>query len=327
MVAKKWMVCVSTVVLLFGFGLSAEADSTGSTTLRMVTFVPTKSPTVRSAIWLSQKVQEGSGGKLKIEIVGGPEALPGDDQPSAVRSGVFDMILSPPDESLIPEALSFILSGQTPARERESGFYNLMAEIYRKQNVFYLGRAAVDNEFHIMLAKKRVAKLEDLAGLKLRASATTLPLIKALGAAPVSIPLPDVFTAMERGVVDGTIGVKTGLKTWGLAPVVKYMVNVPLYGQNLVILVNLDSWNKLPGEYQQMMQDIMAGIESNELTALYEQRSRGALELAADKGMQIIELPAADARRLADLALEVIWKEVIKKSPGNGPKLRELLAK
>ena len=327
MAAKKWIVCVSTVVLLISIGLIADAESTGSTTLRMVTFVPTKSPTVRSAIWLSQKVQERSGGKLKIEIVGGPEALPGDDQPSAVRNGVFDMILSPPDESLIPEALSLILSGQTPTRERESGFYDLMAELYKKQNVFYLGRAAVDNEFHIMLAKKRVAKLEDLAGLKLRASGTTLPLIKALGAAPVSIPLPDVFTAMERGVVDGTIGVKTGLKTWGLAPVVKYMINVPLYGQNLVILVNLDSWNKLPGEYQQMMQDIMAGIESNELTALYEQRTKGALKLAVDKGMQIIELPAADAKRLAELAHEVIWEEVIKKSPEHGPQLRKFLAK
>jgi TRAP-type C4-dicarboxylate transport system substrate-binding protein len=327
MTAKGWIVCVSTVVLLLCLGLPACAESTGSATLRMVTFVPTASPAVRPAIWLSKKVQERSGGKVKIEIVGGPEAIPSDDQPTAVRNGVFDIILSPPDESLIPEALSFILSDQTPARERESGYYGLMAEIYGKQNVFYLGRSAVDNEFHIMLAKHRVEKLEDLAGLKLRASGTTLPLIKALGAAPVSVPLPDVFTAMERGVVDGTIGVKTGFKTWGLAPVVKYMVNVPLYGQNLVILVNLDSWNKLPGEYQQMMKDIMVGIENNELTELYAQRSKGAVKLAVDKGMQYIELPAADAKRLADLADEVIWEEVIKKSPEYGPKLRKLLAK
>ena len=327
MFTKQRIVYVSTIILLFGFVLSAYAQTVEPTTLRMVTFVPTASPTVKAAFWLSKQVQERSGGKLKIEIVGGPESIPSDDQPSAVRSGVFDLILSPPDESLIPESLCFILSKQTPAQERESGFYDLMAKIYRKQNVLYLGRAAVDNEFHIMLAKHPVEKLEDLAGLKLRASGTTLPLIKALGAAPVSVPLPDVFTAMERGVVDGTIGVKTGLKTWGLASVVKYMVNVALYGQNLAILVNLDSWNKLPQEYQQMMQDIMAGIEDNELTELYTRRSKGALQLAADKGMQIIELPAADAQRLADLAHEVIWEEVIKKSPEYGPQLRRLLAK
>jgi len=327
MFAKQWIVCVSVVVLLLGFGLPSYAEAAESTKLRMVTFVPTASKTVRAALWLSKQIQERSDGKFKIEIIGGPEAIPSDDQPSAARSGVFDMILSPPDESLIPESLCFILSGQTPARERESGFYDLMAEIYAKQNIFYLGRAAVDNEFHIMLAKNPIKKLEDLAGLKLRASGTTLPLIKALGAAPVSVPLPDVFTAMERGVVDGTIGVKTGLKTWGLASVTKYMVNVPLYGQNLVVLVNLDSWNKLPQEYKQMMKDVMAGIEKNELPALYVQRSEGALKLAVDKGMQFVELPAADARRLVDIAQEVIWEEVIKKSPEYGPKFRKLLAK
>ncbi len=293
----------------------------------MVTFVPIRSQSTRASFLLSKQIQERSGGQLKIEIVGGPEAIPSVDQPSAVRSGVFDMILSPPDASLIPESLCFILSGQTPAQERESGFYDLMAEIYSKQNVFYLGRAAVDNEFHIMLAKNRVEKLEDLAGLKLSAFGATLPLIKALGAVPVSVPFHDVFTAMERGVVDGIIDVKTGLKTWGLAAVVKYMVNVPIYGQNLVILVNLDSWNKLPQEHKQMMIDIMAGIENNELLELYVKRSKGALKLAVDKGMQFIELPAADAKRLADLAHEVIWEEVIKKSPEYGPKLRKLLAK
>jgi len=326
MTAKQWIVWVSTIVLLLGFGVPPDVESAGSTTLRMVTFVPTKSQTTRACFLLSKQVQEQSGGKLKIEIVGGPEAIPSYDQPTAVRNGVFDMILSPPDASLIPEALSFILSEQTPAQERKSGYYDLMAEIYRKQNVFYLGRAAVDNEFHIMLAKKRIEKLEDLAGLKLSAYGATLPLIKALGAAPVTIPFQDVYTAMERGVVDGIIDVKTGLKTWGLASVVQYMVSVPLYGQNLVILVNLDSWNKIPAEYQQMMQQIMAGIENNELAELYVRRSKGALKLAADKGMQIIELPAAEAKRLADLADEVIWEEVIKKSPEYGPRLRKLLA-
>jgi len=105
------------------------------------------------------------------------------------------------------------------------------------------------------------------------------------------------------------------------------MVNVPLYGQNLVVLVNLDSWNKLPQEYKQMMKDVMAGIEKNELPELYVQRSEGALKLAVDKGMQFVELPAADARRLVDIAQEVIWEEVIKKSPEYGPKFRKLLAK
>lgn len=325
MAAKKWIVCVSTVVLLLSFGLPSYAEPTGSTKLRMVTFQPTKSSAVRAAFLLSKKIQERSNGKVKIEIVGGPEALPGRDQPEAVRNGVFDMILSPANASLIPEALCLMLSDQTPAQERQNGFYDLMAEIYRKQNVFYLGRAAVDIQFHIMLAKKRVEKLEDMAGLKLRASGTTLPLIKALGAAPVSVPLPHLYTALERGVIDGTINPETSFKSWGLASVAKYMVNVPIYGQNLVILVNLDSWNKLPLEYQKMMKDIMAGLENNEIAEIYARRKKGALKIAVDKGVQFIELPANEAKRLADLADEVIWERVIKKSPEYGPKLRELL--
>jgi len=325
MAAKKWMLYVSIFGLLLSSGLPASAEATGSTTLRMVTFQPTKSTATKAAFLLSQKIQDLSGGKFKIEIVGGPEALPGREQPLAVRNGVFDMILSPASPSLIPEALCLMLSDRTPAQERQNGFYDLMAEIYRKQNVFYLGRASVEIQFHLMLAKKRIGKLQDLAGLKLRASGTTLPLIKALGAAPVSVPLPHMYTALERGVIDGTINPETSFKSWGLAEVVKYMVNVPLYGQNMVILVNLDSWNRLSPEHQKMMIDIMAGLENNELTEIYAKRKKGSLKIAVDKGVQFIDLPAADAKRLADLADEVIWEEVIKKSPDYGPKLRQIL--
>ena len=325
MSVKNWIACMTTAVLLLGLALPAYADSTKPITLRMVTFTPTASPTAKPAFWLRDQIKKRTDGKLTIKIIGGPEAIPSDNQPMAVRNGVFDMILSPPDESLIPESLCFILSTQTPAQEREGGFYDLMAEVYRKQNVLYLGRAAVDNEFHIMLASKHVQKPEDLAGLKLRASGTTLPLIKALGAAPVSVPLPDVYTAMERGVVDGTIGVKTGLKTWGLASVVKYTINQPLYGQNLVILVNLASWKKLPQEYQTIMMDTMVSLESGELAELYTRRSKNALQSAFEKGMQLIDFSAPDAKRLVDLAHKVMWDEITKKAPEYAPKFRQIM--
>jgi TRAP-type C4-dicarboxylate transport system substrate-binding protein len=324
---KRSIACIVTIFLVLGLALPAMSSSTQSITLKMVTFTPTGSPIVTPAFWLRDRVKDRTDGKLVINIIGGPEAIPGDNQPAAVRNGVVDMVLSPPDESLIPESMSFILSTQTPAQEREGGYYDLMAEIYRKQNLLYLGRGSLGNEFHIMLAKKRAQRPEDLAGLKLRASGTTLPLIKALEAAPVSVPLPDVYTAMERGVVDGTIGVKSGLKTWGLAPVVKYTINHPLYGQNLLILVNMDSWNKLPADYQNVMKEIMVDIENNDLAEYYEERSRIAFEMGFENGMQLIDFSAADAKRLVDLAQKVIWDEIYKKSPEYAPKLQQSLMK
>jgi len=324
----RWLLSAATVVSLLGLSAQAyTAEPTKPIKLRMATFLPTASPAAKPAIWLSEQINERTKGKLIIEIIGGPEAIPGDDQPSAVRSGVVDMILSPPDESLIPESMCLILSPQTPAQERASGFYDYMAQLYRKQNILYLGRASLHNAFVIMLTEKRVTKPEDLAGLKLRASATTLPLIKALGAAPVSVPLPDVYTAMDRGVVDGTIGVKVGLLVWGLAPVVKYTVNHSLYGQNALILVNLDSWIKLPQEYQAVLKEVMVSIETNEINDLYIQLDKKSYQAGLDEGMQLIDFSPADGKRLIDLAHEVMWAETIKKAPENGPKLRKLLAK
>ncbi len=305
----------------------APAPKLEPITLRMVTFIPTASPTTWGAKWLSEGVKELTKGQLIIDIIGGPEAIPGDDQPSAVRSGVVDLVLTPPDESLIPETITMILSPQTPSEERESGYYDLLAEVYKKQNVVYLGRAAIDNEFLIMLTKKRVETPKDLAGLKFRASGTTIPLIKALGAVPVSVPLPDVFTAMERGVVDATISVSTAFKTWGLAPVVKYTLNHPLYGQNLTILVNLDSWNKLSKDMQKAMIDVMARIEREDLVELYEKRAEEAFQAGFDEGMQLIEFSPSDAKWLVDLAHRVMWEEVNKKSPEYGPRFQKLLVK
>ena len=59
---------------------------------------------------------------------------------------------------------------------------------------------------HIHTAKKPIRKLEDLKGMKMRApSRASAAMLSALGTVPVGMPIPKVYEALSRGVVEGDV--------------------------------------------------------------------------------------------------------------------------
>ncbi|UCF93328.1 MAG: TRAP transporter substrate-binding protein DctP, partial [Desulfobacterales bacterium] len=277
---------------------------------------------------VKQNVAAQAAGQLEIKYLGGPEVIPNTEQVEALRNGTVDMVFSTSGYyvSVVPVVDGLNLTEYTPWEERQNGVNDFLNKIHnQKVNAEYLGRLGVDLPFMLFL-NKPIAQTADLKGLKIRCSATHIEFLKKMGAQPITIPPPDVHTALERGVVDGVIWVAGLIRDWGWNEVVKYRVEPGFYTANNVVLVNKAVWDKLPANLQKIIRD--SEIEA-EKAAVQRGKDHVANENAIMEkgGMQVIQLSPAESQKLKQTAYEALWEVVIAKSGDDGKQLQGMLSK
>jgi TRAP-type C4-dicarboxylate transport system substrate-binding protein len=314
------------ILMMLGLGMGIQAAQAKETVLKMVTFLPKDDVNLTAWRAYIDEVNKRSKGELVIKFIGGPEAIPSFKQFEAMRTGVVDMIFG--CESYYGGAVTGAaythLSRLTPPEERKSGYYDLRVEILKKHNVFYLGRPEHGVWFHIF-TNKLIKRPQELAGQKIRTSATYEPFVRTIGAVPITIPGSEVYTALERGVVDGYAWSVLGNISMGWPEVCKYIIEPKIYSMNLENLVNLDTWNKLPKPMQTLMANLM--IENEEkYEKVFMELGEKELKAMQDKGMKLIKFSPEDTKWYVDMAYKAGWDEVVKKSPDLGAKLKKLLS-
>lgn len=277
---------------------------------------------------IQDKVAQDYPGELTIQYIGGPEVFPNREQVEAARNGLVDMVFTTVGYyvSALPVVDGLNLTRLTPWEEREQGVNTFLETLHREAvNCFYLGRMGSGLPFSLYL-NEPISQVADLEGMKIRCSPSHIAFLKDIGAMPQVIPPPDVYTALERGVVDGFIWPAGLITDWGWHEVVEYMVRPAFYEAINVVLVNQDTWEKLPQHLQELM--IEAEIEAEEYTL---QRAREQIrkehQILKQAGLRFIDLPDQEAETLKGAAYDALWKQVIEKAPENGPKLKSLISK
>jgi TRAP-type C4-dicarboxylate transport system substrate-binding protein len=313
------------VIAVLGACLAVPSVNAAETVLKMVTFLPKDDVNLTAWRAYVDEVNKKSNGEVVIKFVGGPEAIPAFKQFEAVRTGVVDMIFG--CEAYYGASVTggayIHLSQLTPMEERKVGYYDLRMDILKKHNVMYLGRPEHGVWFHIF-TNRAVKKPQEMTGQKIRTSATYEPFVKMLGAVPITLPGAEVYTALERGVVDGYAWSVLGNISMGWPEVCKYIVGPRIYAMNLETLINLDTWNKLSKPMQKLMSDLMIANEEK-YEKIFVDLGEKELKAMQDKGMKLIQFSPEDTKWYLDLAYKAGWEEMNKKSPDLGPKLRTLL--
>jgi TRAP-type C4-dicarboxylate transport system substrate-binding protein len=110
----------------------------------------------------------------------------------------------------------------------------------------------------LLHTKKPVAKLEDLKGMKIRATGLSAKIVEALGGVPVAMPQGGTYEALQKGVVEGTFGPVEVLKGWKQAEVVKYTTECygVGYTTTFFVVMNLDKWKALPADVQKVFEEV-----------------------------------------------------------------------
>ena len=105
--------------------------------------------------------------------------------------------------------------------------------------------------YQIMLRRPLPAS-GDLQGFKIRGNPTYLSVINMLGASMVTLPVPEVFTSMEKGVIDGFAFPSFGVVSTRLNEVSKFMLRPAMGISTNPLLVNLAAWNRMPAAEQKI---------------------------------------------------------------------------
>ena len=268
-------------------------------------------------------------GEFEIKYKGGPEIISFKEQVEAVRTGLIGMVFTATSyyTSIIPVGDGFSASYLKPWEEREKGVFDFMQKIHaEKANAFFLSRMGSGIPFQFFVNKK-VQGIDDLKGMKLRGSPTLIPFLKKLGANPVMMPPGDIFTGLERGVVDGYVWPAAQIREWGWETITKYVLEPATPYQAIdVILVNLDKWKKLPKGIQDLLIEVAKEEERKTIARSEEYIPRENGELKK-MGIEFLQLPAADAKKFEETAVEALWEVVIKRDPQNGPKFKAMISK
>jgi TRAP-type C4-dicarboxylate transport system substrate-binding protein len=145
----------------------------------------------------------------------------------------------------------------------------------------------------------------------------------ALGATTVTTAPGEVYTALERGVVDGYGWPSLGIFDLAWHERTKFRLDPPFYAVDVGVLVNLDKWRSLSQRQQGLLLEAAQWLEG--LDRENEALVAKELERQAAAGIRALRLDPAEEKRYIAQAYEVGWQSVIQRSPVHGPKLRELL--
>jgi TRAP-type C4-dicarboxylate transport system substrate-binding protein len=137
--------------------------------------------------------------------------------------------------------------------------------------------------------KSPVKSLADLTGLKLSVSSRELGQIAVkLGAAPVSMPPPDVYQSISRGLVDGAIIPWTAVRTFKLLEVTNYHVEAPLGVSPAYVLMNKEAYARLPQKAKQAIDRFSGEAFSERLGKAADGAARAESEQAAAMSGQTV---------------------------------------
>lgn len=292
--------------------------------MRAVSFIPKNHPVLAQAnVWVDT-INEAQKGKLKVNYVGGPEVIGRFQQINALRTGVVDMTFSVTADfqDELPETSSFTLSKFSPAEERKSGFYETMVQYFEKVNTRYIGRVQIGGFY--LWTKKKPEKLADLKGLKMRTASLYDKMMRELGMVPVTINQPETYTALEQGTVDGVGWPTFGVRSIGWTRHLKYAIDLPFYGSsNVIVLMNLDKWKKLPPDVRKAVLDATAAFEPKMVKYFHDEEQKEWKEL--DKLVIRVKFSDAENKKYLDTAYEVEWAAIAKRvTPDVLSKLRKL---
>jgi TRAP-type C4-dicarboxylate transport system substrate-binding protein len=312
----------SFAVLAVGL-LATSSAQAQEVTLRAVSSFAEKTQFSKNFERFIDRVNDTGKGQVKINYIGGPRAMPPFEVGNAVRTKVVDIanVTGAFYTNLMPEADGFKLISKPMSEQRRNGTWQFINELHnQKLNSQYLARQFHNVPFHIYLNKK-IDKL-DFTGLKIRVTPVYKDVVEAFGGTTVTTPPGEVYTALERGVVDGYGWPVTGIFDLGWEKVTKFRMEPAFYSVEVNVLVNLDSWKGLSDAQRKVLADAalwLEALDSENDAVIKSERDRPTAT-----GSPPIDFGPAESKKFLDKANDVAWQSVIRRAPESGPKLRQL---
>ncbi len=275
-----------------------------------------------------KNVKKIGGDKIKIRI-SGPEVVPAFEQLQPVKAGVFDLLFTHGVYHMGSKGLAAIMDAMNSdsVGKRTSGVWDHLDKFYQKTHGLKLIAISPNSTkgYHIFL-KKPLSNAGDWKGRKIRGTQTYHGVIKLFGGEPVVMPGSQVYSALEKGVVDGAAWPAAGMLSMKHFEVAKHKVRPTFGTSTLPFLMNLRSFNKLSKEKQNII--LQAGYMTElEMPWIGDKvQAKEDAELAK-RGVKVTRLPENQVAKMRKAFSSSIWALGDKCCGADSKKLRELAEK
>lgn len=257
-------------------------------------------------------VNERGAGVVRIDIIGGPEVVPGFQQTEAVARGTIDMTFAPISYSLgaFPEGDAWVGGNIPPVESRANGGFALVQQAAaEKLGVHVLSRFAPGAPINLFFINEPPRDGEgrlNLAGLRMRASPLYNAFYESLGAVPVTIAVPDIYTGLERGTFDGLGFPPSAIEGWSWERFLQYRLDPGFMQTDLGIYVNPARWAALDDAARGVLTDTAIEFEASSHERWLALTDDVNTRFEA-QGMQVVTLEDAAAEEYLETALGSVW--------------------
>jgi len=286
-------------------------------------------PGKQMAHWAEQ-VAKRTNGKVAVKTFPAGTLLGAREMYDGVSKGVADIGLGAPsyDPGRFPltSGLSLPL-GFPNATVASRVLWEITKEFQPKEYENFKVIAMFTTEPGYIQSRKPAGSAAELAGMKLRAAGTGVPVLKALGAAPVGMPMPEVPQAVQTGVIDGTMTSREVLQDFKLAETLKYVTDYPTVVVTFAAVMDRKRWDALPADVKKVFDEL--GPEMAVWTGQYHDKQNvgGALEWAKkEHKLQVVPVSAQE-RAAWDAKLKPMEDEWVKEMTAKGLPAAKYLAR
>ncbi|HVN24938.1 MAG TPA: TRAP transporter substrate-binding protein [Syntrophorhabdales bacterium] len=290
-----WLLLLAFVFVAgtYSFSVAAEVIK-----LKAANYLP---PTHKMSVLTDtfcQEIKKRTNGRVEVTYYPGGTLLDPVKMFNGVTTGITDIGVSHIDytRGRFPVTEVFDLPLGFPsgwvASQTSEDFYNKFKPAeWDSVKVLYINTSG---PLILQTIAKPVKTLEEIKGLKVRATGQMADVIKALGAVPVPLQMPDVYEALRRGVIDGVTVDLSTLKYWKFADVVKYVTADWRLGTGYTFycVMNKNKWNSLPADLKKIFDEVSHQTFEAQ-AALWNEMDLEGKEVFTGGGGQI--LPLSDA--------------------------------
>lgn len=282
--------------------------------------------------WFMKEVEKRSGGKVKFVHFPAEQAAKARGLLDAAKSGVIDIaqvgnLYSP--ERLPLNSIVGLPGLGSSAEEGTKALNSLvkkgpMRDEFVNEGVVPLFAYEL-TPYQILLRSKSVSAPSDWRGLKIRTGGTTQALtVRAFGASGINLPGPEVYTAVERGTVDGVLFPIPSVPGYNLQEVVKYISTNASFGNfGMTLVMNAGVHAKLPAEVRKVIDEVADEAAMN--VAKAQDNSTADLLVAwKAKGITLIEFTPAELKAFSE-AMKPVAEDWVTRIGKQQPAARQVL--
>ena len=256
-----------------------------------------------------------SSGRITFELYGVGELVPPGEVLTALGTGTIQMAEYAGIYSDRPDIAAFTAwppfawqsAAEAWAIHDNKGLTELLREAYAEEGVYYISHFMADPTE--LLTSTPVETYEDLAGLTIMAYGTIGTVFEEAGAVLTDLGIEEAFLAGQTGLLDGLLwGGAADYRDMGYAEVFPYLLASPVSVIVSSFVINLELWNSLPGDLQEIITNA-ARSTSLESGIFYYSN-----EIPGRQGFTTTTFSAEDMAKLM-AAGETAWEETAALSP------------